>query len=110
MWGRGGYASLMSFFRSIKCSLKELVTFPSWEVLSKFWKEYILSEIRFLWNGNPGRLSGVVMDPIKFIPLYLKRFLMRREMEGHLPPAGNYEIKIKVGVVSFSLLAYRFFL
>ena len=57
----------------------------------------MLSEVRFLWNGTPRRLCGVAMDPFKFIPLYLKRFLERREMEGNLPPAGNYEIKIKVG-------------
>ena len=43
------------------------------------------------------------MDPAKFIPKYLGRFLERRHMEGDLPPAGNYKIKIKVACVAYTL-------
>ena len=43
------------------------------------------------------------MDPAKFIPKYLGRFLERRHMEGDLPPAGNYKIKIKVPCVAHTL-------
>ena len=84
-------------YRAVKSSLKELVTFPSWEVLSNYWKENILVEPEFLWKGEPRQLCGVVMDPFKFIPMYLVRFLERRSMEDDLPQAGNYKIKMKVG-------------
>ena len=85
-------------FRSIKCSYKDLVTFPAWELLSQYWKDEILVEFKYLWKGEPRELCGVVMDPAKFIPKYLERFLERRRMEGDLPPPGNYEIKIKASL------------
>ena len=86
----------MIFCRTIKSSLKELVTLPSWEILSKFGKENIVVDLQFLWKGDPRILCGVTMDPFKFIPLYLRRFVERRDMEGDLPPSGHYKIKIKV--------------
>jgi hypothetical protein len=76
--------------------LKELVVFPAWEIMSRFWKKDILVEYRFLEKGEPRQVCGVAMDPAKFIPKYLMRFLERRQMEEDLPPAGNYAIKIKV--------------
>ena len=72
---------------------------PAWEVLSAFWKSEILTEIKLVWkdleNGRR-QLCGVMMDPREFLPLYLGRFLLRRELEGDLPVAGNYEIEVKV--------------
>ena len=55
-------------------------------------------EYKFLWKGEPRQLCGVAMDPFKFIPKYLKRFLERRHMEGDLPQAGNYRILMKVNL------------
>ena len=86
----------LNFLRIIKCSFKDLVTFPSWEVLSQYWKKNMLVDLQFLYKGDPRRLCGVTMDPFTFIPLYLKRFIERKEMEGYLLPSGHYKIIIKV--------------
>ena len=86
-------------YRSLKSSLKALLFLPAWEALSAFWKSEILAEIKLVWkdleNGRR-QLCGVMMDPREFFPLYLGRFLLRRELEGDLPAAGNYEIEVKV--------------
>ena len=91
----------MNIVRSIKASLKELVTLPAWAAMAQYWKKEIIVEFHYLWKkGEPRQLCGVAMDPAKFIPKYLGRFLERRHMEGDLPPAGNYKIKIKVACVA----------
>ena len=69
-----------------------------------------MAEINLVWkNLEDGRreLSGVMMDPREFLPLYLRRFLHRRELEGDLPVAGNYEIEVKVSYYWCSLVEAR---
>ena len=58
-----------------------------------------MAEILPLWRDiedQERQLCGVCMDPRKFLPLYLKRFLQRLELEGKLPTAGNYGVEFKV--------------
>ena len=76
--------------------MKDLVTLPPWEKLSRYWKDQILVEILPIFRGGPRELCGVVMDPAKFIPEYVRRYLCRMEMDGILPPPGNYQIDLKV--------------
>ena len=73
-----------------------MINLPAFEVVSKNWKENILTEINFIWKGEDKELCGVVMDPLLFIKQYMARFLKRRELEGCLPEPGHYEAVIKV--------------
>ena len=91
------------FSRAIKSSFKELMTLPAFEILSKNWKDDILTEFNFIWKGEDRELCGVAMDPVEFIKQYMVRFLGRREMEGHLPEPGNYQIQLKA---SLSTIAF----
>ena len=87
-------------WRSLKSSLKDLIVLPSWEKMSHFWKLHILADIKSLWRdieGEDRQFCGVCLDPVQFLPLYLKRFLERLNLEGHLPDAGNYRVEFKVG-------------
>ena len=79
------------------------MVFPAWETMSHFWKQDILVECRFLEKGEPRQVFRFDMDPAKFIPKYLMRFLERRQMEEDLPPVGNYKIKIKVNFTKMYL-------
>ena len=91
------------FSRAVKSSFKELMTLPAFEVLSKNWKDDILTEFNFIWKGEDRELCGIAMDPVKFIKQYMVRFLGRREMEGHLPEPGNYQIQLKASLfIAFS--------
>ena len=81
--------------RTIKKSLKDHVTLPPFDALSRNWKEEILTEIKYIWRD--GELCGVAMDPCQFIKNYLRRFLLRRRLEGEGPVPGNYKVKFKVG-------------
>ena len=60
----------------------------------------------FLWKGEPRSLCGVIMDPLKFIPLYLMRFVERRDLDGDLTFAGHYKIKIKVHLKNIQSVTY----
>ena len=82
--------------RSMKSSLKDLITLPSWENLSEYWKAQILAPILPIWKGEPRGLCGVMVDPATFIPQYVRRFLCRMELDGCLPVPGNYKIILKV--------------
>lgn len=82
--------------RSIKCSFKDLMILPAWELLSRYWKDEILVKFHPIWKANPRELCGVIMDPAKFIPQYMLRFLERRELEGDLPAPGNYIVEYVV--------------
>ena len=64
--------------------------------MANYWKREIISDYNFVWREDPRELCGVMMDPVHFIPLYLKRFLGRRELEGKLPVPGTYAIELKV--------------
>ena len=72
--------------------------------MAKYWKEMILAKIQPIWRDVGGRqqFCGVCMDPRSFLPLYLQRFLQRRELEGDLPTAGNYEVVFKVNIAKLS--------
>ena len=82
--------------RSIKCSLNEKVSLPSWDSMAKYWKKEIIPDIRYVWREEPRDVCGVITDPALFIPLHMKRFLERMELEGKLPVPGSYKIEIKV--------------
>ena len=67
--------------------------------MSSYWKEEILTEIHTISKTTEDGMRlviGVLLNPKEFLPLYLRRFLKRREMEGDLPAAGNYRIEFKV--------------
>ena len=89
----------------MKTSLKDLVTLPSWEELSQYWKKHILSTILPIWKGDPRRLCGVMMDPAEFIPDYIRRFLGRMDLDNSLPAPGYYRIVLKV--CSYHLWSFR---
>ena len=79
--------------------MRELVVLPAWEAMSRVWKIEILAEIKPIWRdveGQERQFCGVLMDPRKFLPMYMERFLRRRELDGNLPVAGNYEVEFKV--------------
>ena len=79
--------------------MRELVVLPAWEAMSRVWKIEILAEIQPIWRdveGQERQFCGVLMDPRKFLPMYMERFLRRRELDGNLPVAGNYEVEFKV--------------
>ena len=87
------------FCRSLKCSTKELWTLPAWETMSGYWKELIMTEIHTISKTTEDGirlLIGVLLDPREFLPLYMKRFIERREMEGEFLVPGNYQIEFKV--------------
>ena len=69
--------------------------------MSAYWKGNILTNYRMVWSGKEDSRfpCGVMMDPQEFIPLYLKRFLGRLDLEGKLPPSGSYVIEFKVHFV-----------
>ena len=76
--------------------MRELVVLPAWEAMSRVWKIEILAEIQPIWRdveGQERQFCGVLMDPRKFLPMYMERFLRRRELDGDLPVAGNYEVE-----------------
>jgi hypothetical protein len=77
--------------------MKGLMFVPSWETLAQYWKEEILTEVIRVWKKDPRELSGVLQDPRDFLPRYMLRFLMRREMEGAALSPGVYSILLKVG-------------
>ena len=66
--------------------------------MSSYWKSEIISPFRLVWSAEEdlSDICGVMMDPVEFIPLYLKRTLMRLEMEESLPPSGTYVVEFKV--------------
>ena len=76
--------------------MKEYVILQSWEKIAAYWKTRILTNIQYVWKGDPSELCGVLMDPAQFIPLYVERFLVRRELEGDPLQPGHYVIEIKV--------------
>ena len=82
--------------RKIKFSLKKVITLPSWEIMAEYWKEEMLPDFNFAWKKDPREFCGVLMDPAEFIPLYLGRFLSRKEMEGKLPAPGKFAVEFKV--------------
>ena len=83
-------------WRNMKTSLKDLVDLPAWENMSAYWKKEILTNIYPTWRGEPRVLCGAVLDPKEFLPSYLARMLMRKDMEGKLPPEGYYKVQFKV--------------
>jgi hypothetical protein len=94
------YKSILYFnwilFRALKSSLKELIHLHSWEQMSAYWKSDILTDILPIKKGQPRIVCGVMLDPVQFLPLYLERFLIRREMEGHPLSPGHYSVEFKV--------------
>ena len=70
----------------------------SFEDLSQYWKANILVESLPLFDKDTGGQIGRYLDPKEFIPLHMTRWLQRMEMEGKLPPPGNYHMKGKVWV------------
>ena len=82
----------------MKTSLKDFVSLEAHESLSSHWKEEILAPIKDIHEENNRDIQvGVLFDPALFIPLYLKRFLMRQEKEGNpLPLGGHFKIVLKV--------------
>ena len=89
--------SSFNLFRALKASLKDLIILPSWYALSNYWKTEVLTEIIPIWKDNPRQLCGALLDPAKFIPLYVTRFLMKQEKVGAPLSPGNYVIDVKVG-------------
>ena len=89
-------SSSFSICRSVKSSLQKLLLLPSWESLVKYWRDKIIPDFSIIWRDDPRELCGVLMDPVLFLPLYLARFLERRELEGDLPVPGSYVIELKV--------------
>ena len=55
-----------------------------------------MTDILPVWNGEPRMLCGVLVDPKKFIPQYLYRFLLLQEWNGNPVPPGSYSIELKV--------------
>ena len=90
------YLSEIVYNRKIKSSLKKLITLPSWEIMAEYWKDEILTDFNFAWKNDPREFCGVLVDPADFIPLYLGRFLARKEMEGKLPAPGKFAVEFKV--------------
>ena len=94
------YKSILYFnfilFRALKSSLKELIHLHSWEQMSAYWKSDILTDILPIKKGQPRIVCGVMLDPVQFLPLYLDRFLTRREMEGNPLSPGHYSVEFKV--------------
>ena len=82
----------------MKSSLKEMVILPSFEKISSYWKEEILTSIYRVWKKEPRALCGVLLDPKDFLSTYLFRMLMRLQLERNLPSPGNYKVTIKVCV------------
>ena len=78
--------------------MNKKVGLPAWESMVKYWKSEILPEPNFVWREapNPREICGVVLDPVLFIPMYMRRFLARMEMEGKLPVPGTYSVEFKV--------------
>ena len=82
----------------MKSSLKDITNLPSWDTMSKHWKANILSKFEFVWTEEETRnFCGVMMDPVEFLPLYMRRFLGRRELEDNVPVPGTYYAQFKVG-------------
>ena len=88
---------LISTNRTFKTSVKDLMTVPSWEVITDYWKKEIMTEIHLVWKKDPRQLCGVILDPVQFIPCCMKRFLMRQDRGGTPLAPGNYSIELKVG-------------
>ena len=84
-------------FRHFKASLANLLAVPSWESLSEYWKREILTDFIPVFKKNPQQLCGVLQNPREFLPSYLLRFIMRREMDGYPLAPGVYSISMKVG-------------
>ena len=85
------------YFRTFETSVKDLLLVPSWETLSRYWKEEILTEVHSVWKKDPRELCGVLLDPKEFFPSVMLRFLMARELEGHPLAPGVYSILKKLG-------------
>ena len=56
-----------------------------------------MTEVIKVWKKDPRELCGVLQDPQDFLPRYLLRFLMRRELDGSALAPGVYSILLKVG-------------
>ena len=76
----------------------------SHEKLSQYWKEEILCPMKPIFQEEHKEIQcGVLFDPTEFIPLYLKRFLMKQEKAGNPLPPGHYEIVMKVFFLSLKM-------
>ena len=85
------------FCRKLKTSLKNELYLLSHAKLSEYWKENIITTIFFMYKDKEKKFPvGVVFNPEEFIPQYLKRFLLRQELEGKPLSPGHYEVLFKV--------------
>ena len=70
--------------------------FPSYEDLSKHWKEKITVAAQPLYEKDSDIVNGMYYDPVMFIPKNMSRWLERRELEGNPLPPGSYNLVFKV--------------
>ena len=78
------------------------VYLESHQRLSSFWKENILCPIKNIYQEENREIQfGVMFDSSVFIPLYLKRFIMRQEREVNPLVPGHYRIVLKVWITLY---------
>ena len=85
-------------WRKFKASLKDFVFLESFETLSLYWKQNIMCPIRNIYQEEKRDIMcGVCINPVEFIPHYLKRFLIKQEKLGNPLVAGHYKVVFKAG-------------
>ena len=68
--------------------------------MSEYWKGNIVTEFHNVKTKEvPRALCGVMMDPMDFLPNYLRRMLIRWHIEGRLPASGYYRVQFKVMIL-----------
>ena len=89
---------MVELFRKIKSSFKEIVYLQPWEKMAENWRKEILTSFHAIYKGDPKIVCGVLLDPMEFLPCYIRRMLLRMKMDGILPEAGLYNIQFKVSL------------
>ena len=84
--------------RRVKTSFarQRVCKFPSYEDLSKHWKEKIIVEPQPLYEKDTDIVIGMYYDPVTFIPKNMSRWLECKELEGKPLPPGSYDLRFKV--------------
>ena len=95
------------YCRRVKTSFARqgVCRFPSYEDLSKHWKEKIVVAAQPLYEKDTDVVIGMYYDPVTFLPKNMSRWLERRELEGKPLPPGSYDLRFKVSSRDYLFIA-----
>ena len=66
--------------------------------MALYWKKEIITDMKAIWKGEEAsrQFCGAMLDPKEFFPIYLRRILERKKLDGEEIAPGYYTVKFKV--------------